>query len=620
MLAAAVFSSTACSSKQPADATAATTTAATQAETTTAAQTQKGQFQPGTYTAAAKGMGGDVNVSVTFTEDAITEVMVGEHNETAGIGDTPIEKIPAAIVEHQSLNIDAVSGATITSEAILAAVADCVSQAGGDAEALKAKEVVAEKKEDEVLEADVVVVGGGMAGLSAAIEAADSGAKVVLLEKMGAVGGASITCGGEILAAGTQMQKDQGIEDTAKALGDYWISKGEGQINEEIVRYIADNNPESITWLQEQGVEFQEVTTPTSMPWQDPMRCHKTTAGSGAGFILPMEQSAKAKGVEIRLETPVVSLIEADGIVTGVKAENESRTVTVNAKSVILATGGFGNNEELMKEYCPDVPVRGVRVGEANQGDGLIMARDAGAKIIAGGGAIALSIDMGPTGYFEPYGQFLYVSQEGNRFMNEAEYWFARTRKLYDIGGYCYAITDSKTQNDNWDAAVEAKTAFKADTIEDLANQLEIDPEVLKETINKYNGYCEAGEDKEFGKPASRTGMQLTQAATEENPGVIKQELQEMSLLNSIEEGPFYAIKLELNSLSGTFGGPQVTINGEVVDTEGDTIPGLYAAGEVASGELLYKEYPCSGTAIQMYSRMGRLAGQAAAKAALEAE
>lgn len=613
LMAASMVLMAGCSSKS------AGTTAEAEGKTDIASETAvAGGYQEGSYTAVGKGMGGEIEILVTFSKDAITEVKVGKHNETPGIGDAPIEKIPAAIVKNQSLMIDAVSGATITSDAILSGVADCVKQAGGDVEALKAKAVTAEKEEDEILETDVVVVGAGMAGLSAAIDAADSGAKVILLEKMGAVGGSSITCGGEILAAETELQKSQGITDSAKDLGDYWIKKGEGHVNEEMLRFIADHNAESITWLIEQGVVFSGVTTPTSMPWQDPMRCHKTESGNGAGFILPLAESAKQKGVEIRLDTPVVSLINTDGTITGVVAENAGRKVTVHADSVILATGGFGNNAELMKEYSPKVPISGVLVGVANQGDGLLMAREAGANIVAGGGAIALSIDMGPTGYFEPYGQFLYVSPDGKRFMNEAEYWFARTRKLYDMGGYCYAITDSKTKNDNWGAAVAAGTAWKADSLEKLAEQLKMDEAVLNATVTTYNGYCKSGTDEEFGKPASRTGMELTQASTKENPGMIKQEEVEMSLLNSIEEGPFYAIKLELNSLSGTFGGPQVTLSGEVIHTDGHVISGLYAAGEVANGELLYQEYPCSGSAIQMYCRMGRLAGEAAAKHALE--
>lgn len=575
-------------------------------------------YTAGTYEAAGKGMGGDVNVAVTFTQDAIAEIVVGEHNETAGICESAIERVPAQIVEHQSLQVDAVAGATITSDAILQAVAACVELAGGDVEALKNKEIVKEQLADETLDTDVVVVGAGIAGLSAAIEAAQAGARVVLVEKMAATGGASITCGGEILAAGTQLQKAQGIEDSAAALGDLWIQKGEGQVNEEILRYVADHNAETIDWLVENGVEFMGVTTPTSYPWQNPMRCHKTASGSGAGFILPLTDKAVTLGVDLRLETPAKALIDEGGVIKGVVCENAGRTVTVNAKSVVLATGGYGNNIDLVSEYAlPEVPKYGVRVGEANQGDGLIMARDAGAQIVSGGGAIALAIEMGPTMFFEPYGQFLYVDRDGERFMNEAEYWFVRTRKLYERGGYYYLLADGKNENPGWADAVAQGTAVLVDSIEALAEAIGVDAAKLTATVETYNAACAAGVDEQFGKPATNMGMYLTQTATDENPGVIKQEMQEMQLLTALDTAPYYAVKVSLNSLSGTFGGPKVNLNGQVIATTGDVIPGLYAAGEVASGELFYKEYPCSGSAIQLYCSLGRLAGTAAAQEAL---
>ncbi len=183
-------------------------------------------YKPGTYEASAQGMGGDVTVKVVVTGDAIESVTVTSHNETVGISDPAIEKIPAQIVEAQGLKIDAVSGATVTSNAILTAAAEALAQAGADVDALKEIGLAKERKEDEKLETDVVVVGGGMAGLSASISAAESGADVILVEKMASLGGASITCGGELLAAGTDMQKEQGIEDSPQALAEYWIEKG----------------------------------------------------------------------------------------------------------------------------------------------------------------------------------------------------------------------------------------------------------------------------------------------------------------------------------------------------------------------------------------------------------
>lgn len=373
-------------------------------------------FVAGTYTGVGQGMGGAVTVETVFSDSRIESVTVVSHSETAGISDPALERIPTAIVEAQGLKIDAVAGATMTSNAILSAVADCADQAGADVEALKAKGLSEETAEDETIETEVLVVGSGIAGLSAAIEAAEAGAQVTLIEKMGTVGGASITCGGEVIGAGTALQKAQGIEDSQEALIQYWIDKGEGHVNEELLTTYGMHSTETIEWMQEMGVDFLGVTTSSSYYWQDPMRCHKTRDLSGAGLIQPMEARARELGVEFRMETAAKELIMENDAVVGVKAENAGRTVTIYADATILATGGYANNKELMMQYAPQIPIYGNAMGEANQGDGLIMARDAGAEIVAGGGAIALALDIGPTALFEPYGVYLYFNDNGERF------------------------------------------------------------------------------------------------------------------------------------------------------------------------------------------------------------
>lgn len=574
----------------------------------TASGEKTGAFTAGTYTASAKGMGGDVTVEVVVTADKIESVTVTKQNETAGVADGALDKMPAAIVEAQGLKIDAVSGATVTSTAILAAVTDCLTQAGGDIEALKEKGLDGTVLSNETLEADVVVIGSGMAGLSAAVTAAQAGAKVILLEKMGSVGGASITCGGEILAAGTDAQKAQGIEDTPAALAKKFIDAGEGHVNEEMLTFIANHSADTVEWLKTQGVAFGKVTFSYNDPTQSPLRNHKTADGSGAGFILPLKEAAEKAGVEIRLETKAVSLINEGGVIKGVVAENGGRTVTVMAPSTILATGGFANNAELVAEYCPNLGTSGTFLGETHNGDGLIMARDAGAKIVAGGGAIANPMDLGPTYFADPAGIFLNVTPAGKRFADETEYWFTRSAKLYFEEGYnyYYSIFDSKTQNDKLEDAIAAGTIFKADTIAELAAKVQMDSAVLTATVDRYNTMCAAGKDTDFGKSASGP------------KGVTVEVLQEnVPFLTAIDTAPFYALKVPTTGLTGTFGGPAVTIDGEVLSTVGTVIPGLYAAGEVANGELLYHQYPCSGTSIQICTTMGRQAGAAAAKAAI---
>lgn len=567
---------------------------------------KEGAFKAGTYTAKSKGMNGDVEVEILVSNDLIESVKVLSHTETAGISDPAIEKIPADILSAQGLKVDVVSGATFTSNAIIAAATDCLQQAGANIEELKQKGIDAVVLNDEVIDADVVVVGAGIAGLSAAVTASEEGAKVVLLEKMGSVGGASIVCGGEILASGTEMQKSQGIEDSSEALNQYWFEVGEGKINEEIVGYIADNSSNTVNWLKDRGVTFGNVTFSYNYPSQDPYRNHSTASESGADFILPLYETAQKNGVDVRLETPVISLINENGVIKGVIAENAGRKVTVNAKSTILATGGFANNEELMKQYSPSINAYGTFLGEAHQGDGLLMARDAGAEIVAGGGAIANPMDMGATGFADAGGVFLNVTPSGKRFGNENEYWFKRSADLYFNEGvnYYYGIMDSKVENEGFEEAIKNKTAFKADTLEELAEMLGIEQKVFVDTVSRYNEMCDSQVDTDFGKPAyGKVGSRMA-------------NLKEVNLLNSINQAPYYAVVFSTNSVTGTFGGPKTTINGEVISTKGDLIPGLYAAGEVANGELFYRQYPCSGTSIQMSATMGIQAGKAAATAA----
>lgn len=549
-------------------------------------------YTQGSYTASAPGLGGDVTVEVTFDNDQITSVEVKDHSETPGISDPAIEQIPAGIVTNQSLAIDVISGATITSQAILTAVADCVTQAGGDVEALQ--QAVEIEAEDADLTADIVVVGGGIAGLSAAIEAADQGASVILLEKMGNTGGASAVSGGECLAAGTQMQADEGIEDTWETLADYWVEKGEGKINENMVRTIAQRGPENIIWMEENGVEFMDtLQTPTAMPWQNPRRTHKAANGAGSGFTDPLRASAENKGVTVLTSTPATGLIVEDGKVIGVQGTTATGgKLTVKATSVILATGGYENNPELSKEYSPSLNGVGSALGDAHMGDGLIWARDLGSPIIAGDSAIALSINYftNINGDYDPYGVFMYVDGSGQRFMNEANYWFNRSRMMLDLPGLMfYTVLDQKAvdQGAALEKGVEAGAVFKADTLEELAAQMGCDAAVLTATVEKYNAACQTGVDEDFGKDKEK--------------------------LIAVDTAPFYAAVNTFNANSGSFGGPQVDETCKVLDGEGNPIAGLYAAGEVANGEIFYREYPCSGSAIQSYMTMGRIAGLDAA-------
>lgn len=580
-----------------------TTTAAPQETTTEALETtappkesagsEKGgegtallNVEDGSYEGTGKGHGGDVKVTVEVKDHAITAVLVSEHQETPGIADKPLEAVPQRIIDAQSLSVDTISGATETSMAILTGAEEALKAAGADMELLKAASESQREAQHIEREADIVIVGGGVAGLTAAVEASTTGLDVVLIEKMGMLGGSTSLSGGKILAAGSVFQKEQGIEDTPKAFYDFMIGMGDGLVNEDRLKMIAEGSAANIDWLMEQGVEFSgEIDTPN--PAMKPNRGLTVASGSGAGFITPLEEVAVKQGVEIMLETRGTKLLtDESGAVIGVEALQASGdTITFHAEAVILATGGYDRNEEVKQQYSPTYANSRTNVGAGNTGDGLIMAREIGANIIGNDSAIAQIMPYGAAARDMFTFAGLYVSVKGERFMDESCPRPVRTPIVLreTKAPEFYMIIDKKHETEGIQTAVKDGTAFKADTLEELAQAAGMDPELLVKSVERYNELKAKGNDEDFGKA--------------------------MELLEPIQEAPFYAVHCNMNT-AGTFGGPQTDLEAQVLDTEGNVIPGLYAAGEVSSGDLINKEYPGSGMAIQTFVTMGRIAGR----------
>ncbi|MEG1879003.1 MAG: FAD-dependent oxidoreductase [Pseudoflavonifractor sp.] len=551
-----------------------------------------GFFKAGTYTATADGRNGPVEVEVTFTADRMDAVTVKSHKETAGIADPALAQIPASIVEHQSLAVDAIAGCTITSNAILAAVTDCVTQAGGDVAALQAKEIIQKVADDETITTDVVIAGGGIAGLSAGIEALDAGAKVVLVEKMPNVGGSTSLSGGKILAANSYVQKALNIEDSPAIFADYLNNISRGKADPAFIQCVTESSAATVDWLVAHGVQLKnEVETP--LPDMLPKRGLMALDDKGASFITPLKTSFEQKGGSLLLETAATELItDTAGSVVGLVATRaDGSKLTVHAGAVVLATGGFTGNPELLEKYAPSYKVFRSNAGAGNTGDGLLMAERVGADIFAQDCLIAQLADLGPTMRFDAVG--LYVSASGARFMNEN---LARPRKarasIEAIGKeQAYYIHDASEVTDKMAAALEAGTAFEADSLEALAGKIGADPAALTATVTRYNALCASGTDADFGKDAAA--------------------MKPISL-----DGKLYAIALKINT-AGTTGGPRINLSAQVLKKDSQPIPGLYAAGEVASGSFFAFEYPGSGSAIQCYTTFGRIAGQNSAKEAL---
>lgn len=565
------------------------------AEGTATAAVSAMSYKAGTYIGVGTGMKGDVKVEVAFSDSAITDIVVKEHTETYGMGygmsTTPVEVLPGEIVRTQSLDIDVITGATITCSAIKGAVKDAVIQAGGDADALQAVEVVKQKAKDETYEADVVIAGAGAAGLAAGVEAARQGAKVIIVEKQGIAGGATTRSGGKLLAAGTKWQEAQGIEDDADLMLEYLLRIGGDEVDTQKLKLFSDNAYDHILWLEEMGVNIQDVEPIHSSlkPW----RVHNTkggggmTDGHGGQIIVPMVEAFEASGGTIIYNTAAESLLTAaDGSVTGIiGTAGDGSKVTVHAKGTIIATGGYAANKEMMSRYSY-AEGYSTQVPRGNVGDGLVMAAAVGADVYnAPDAQVVFCGTTSGVGTNEEAG--LIVNSEGKRVANEYSYQYHVAVALEKNGGNRgYYIADANDPNPAVQYALTLDSTPKADSVEGLAELIGLDPAVLKETVSRYNKLCEEGEDKDFGKMSDK-----------------------MIAL----EGPQYAA-IELKpTVTVTYGGIVTDSTSHVLDKDGRIIPGLLAAGEAAFTGLSGSEYPCCGMAISGGVYFGREAGREAA-------
>lgn len=554
-------------------------------------------YTAGTYEAQAEGLNGPVKIEVTFSEDRIEKIEVKEHQETPKISDGAIAQIPEAIVEGQTLNVDVVSGATYTSNAILEATADAVAQAGGDAEALK--RVEKQEKTGETYEEnyDVVVVGGGYGGLSAAIAAAENGASVVLIEKQAVLGGSSAMSGGGVKVA-MAMDGDQYIEEAY----DYWMNEQlqcdpvEGYPKEEFVRAFLEQSEANLKWLEEQGYAY---TLTKMMGAEVAFPMTGDTPGSGAEVVELLAKSAEENGVSIRLDTKGVEILMDGGEAAGVRATKGSDTYLFHSRSVILATGGFASSPELIERFCKAGYNNFSGAAASATGDGILMAEAAGAALYENGwfigtkGTAVTKYDLGfPLNAFT-WNPILYVGEDGKRFVNENFHYAAIYTEVVKGGhDFYYLIMDSASLTEEEIATLEnglieyPEVTFKGETIEELAEAAGIDAFGLSATVEAYNGYQAAGQDAEFGK--------------------------EPELCTPVSKAPFYATKVRATHL-GTMGGVQTNLTMQALDESGNVIPGLYAVGECANRPF-YAEVYTSGTGLGVAVFTGRIAGEDAAK------
>lgn len=551
----------------------------------------------GTYQGTATGFHGELKVEVEVNETSIISVKVLEQVETRFISDNAIQQLPKDIVDNQSIYVDTYSGCTVSSKAVLTAVENALSEAG-DISAFK-KSLEKPTVTEETKDTDVIVIGGGIAGFAAAISAKESGANVILIEKLDRVGGSTIESGGIFYATGTSINKAQ--DNDVDALVDYWQTRAEGNADEAMLKIAAEGSSTTLAKMQEWGVLFSETVSPSGI--SPAMRAHYATNSTAEGkstdgvdFIVPLLNHAESLSIEVITGTAATELITKDGAVVGVKATSDDKNYTFNAKSVVIATGGYDLNPEMMKAHSPEMASTWAISSPGNTGDGITMAEKAGAATDYTGGVIGFKIIDVTRHYIEGAnllgwtGQ-LGVTNQGTRFGNEsADYpvFCTSLLKAKEAGAEkFYLIIDSTTDFSAAlaEEAVAKGLGFKAETIDDLAKAAGIDAAALNETIASYNGHADAKEADEFGK----------------------------ANLVAVNKAPYYAVEIKPATL-GTIGGLVLSQNAEVLDTNGAPISGLYAAGEVANSQFLYKEYPASGSSISISGTFGIIAGQSAAE------
>ena len=544
-----------------------------------------------TGTGSAKGIEGDVVVEVTADADTIYSIVVTEQNETQGIGSVACEQLPDAMVAANSYNVDGIAGATVTSDALKEAVKAALENAGLDASAFavaKAADTTVEKTA-ETLDCDVVVVGAGGAGLTAAAQAAENGAKVIVVEKMPIVGGNSLKATGGMNAADTQYQADLGITDSGvQEFIEDTINGGHGINNRSLVTVMAEQSSDAIDWLTSIGAPLPKVAATGGTTHK---YLHEPEDGSAVGSYLVEKLNAQAEklGVQILLNTKATEILTNDGAACGIKAESTEHDYTINAKSVIIAAGGFGANFELMASFNPAL-ANAVTTNHAGAtGDGILMAEAIGADTVD-----MDQIQIHPTVEANTAALIteglrgdgaILINEEGQRFIDEVGTRdVVSAAEIAQTGSYSWLVVDQAMADASSVIQGYIKKGYTVTgaTYEELGKAMGVDAAAFAETMEKWNGCVEAKNDPDFGRT---------------------------SFANPLNTAPYYAVKVTAG-VHHTMGGLKINANTEVLNEKGEVIPGLFAAGEVTGG--VHGANRLGGNAVADFTVFGRIAGAAA--------
>ena len=591
----------------------------------------------GDFTGTAQGLGGDVTVTLTLKDGKIVGCTATGDKETEGIGSKVIDSFPAIVAESGSIAVDAISGATVTSNAFVAAAEAALTEAGLNPEDYKTA-IATAAGEDRTVDADVVVVGAGGAGMTAAISAAADGLKVVVVESQAMVGGNSVRATGGMNAAKTPLQdkntfgESAGVEKTLAAAEGYadnetitalaatvseqWeaykanpegyfdsvelmeldtMIGGKGINNPELVKTLCSNTADSIVWLDSVGASLTSVGAfggASVKRIHRPVNEEGKTLSVGAYIVPILEKNLQDAGVEIILNTTVDTILtDANGAACGVSGvANDGSKLTVNADAVILTTGGFGANLDMVVSYKPELAGFMTTNAAGIQGQGIKMAEALGAATVD-----MNQIQIHPTVEANTASLIteglrgdgaILVNAEGKRFFDEVS---TRDKvsaaEIAQPGSYSYLIVDQAMADASNVIQGYIKKGFttQGETYEELAKALGMDEAAFAETMNTWNGYVEAKNDPEFGRT---------------------------SFANPLNTAPYYAIKVTAG-VHHTMGGLKINPAAEVLTEDGSAIAGLFAAGEVTGG--VHGANRLGGNAVADFVVFGRIAAQSAA-------
>ena len=555
-----------------------------------------------TLVGTAPGRNGPVEVEVTATADRIYGIRVLSHVESDGIGTEAVRLLPGKIYENQSLMVDSVSGATISSDAIKAAIAAALEKGGLDPAVFMVEVTAAPVERTPVeLSCDVVVVGAGGAGLTASVLATQQGQNVILLEKMPFVGGNSLRAEGGMNAADTKVEAELGLTDsTVENFVADTMAGGHQLNNIDLVTTMAENSAEAVDWLFSIDAPLTKVaaTGGTSHKY-----LHKPDDGRPVGEYLVEKLKAQTEklGIEVYVNTKATEILMENGQAVGVLAEDNEHSYTIHAKSVVLTTGGFGANFDLMASYDPSLANAVTTNHSGAQGDGILMAQAVGADTVD-----MEQIQLHPTVIqsdgtlvsesVRSHGAIL-VNAEGKRFTNDMDFRDKVSQaELKQPGAYAFIIFDQALVDEValTQKFIDRGFAITGKTYEELARNMGFEGDAVANFVNTmetWETYVAAGEDKDFG----RSNVSMIDIST----------------------APYYAIKIA-PGIHHTMGGIKINTRAEVIDTDGSVIPGLFAAGETTGG--VHGGNRVGGNAVCDFIVFGRIAGQSASDFASAAQ